>query len=382
VNSREPPYNPGYGVDPPVLAGRGDLLAETMRALLTGPRHTYFGRAVVGDRGVGKTVLLNELERKVDHELGWSVVTHQATPGSTFVAPLVDRLIESVGSKWSRTGRAFKALEKDVSVSANLLVVQAGATLHTGGKAGAAPAIALEKIFRSVGNFAQERQSGVLITIDEAQVIPRTPDLATLGAALQLVVKRARLPVAVVLAGLPSLRQNFRGVGTFLERLDVVGLSYLSADATYRALAQPAAAEGVIFDADAIEFLVRESDGYPYFVQLLGFHTWEAAPDGQRIRLSAARDGAVRATEKLDATFQARWDALSELERKYVMAVSDGGVGRASSGDIHTALERSAQQLSSTRQALISDHGLVRSSGRGEMEVTLPRFARWVAKLA
>jgi hypothetical protein len=330
---------------------------------------------------VGKTVLLNELERRVDRVLGWSIVTHQATPGSTFAQPLVERLMESVGSTWRKSGRAFKTLERDLSVSVNLLVVQAGAALHAGGKAIAEPAIALERIFRSVGTFAQEHNSGVLITIDEAQVIQKTPDLAALGAALQMVVKRARLPISVILAGLPSLRQNFRGVGTFLERLDVVGLGYLSAEATYRALAQPAADEGVTFDSDAIDFLVGESDGYPYLVQLLGFHTWKAAPDGRRISLSAARDGAARATEKMDATFQARWDALSDLERKYVSAVANGGIGRASSADVHAALGRKAQQLSTTRQALISDHGLVRSAGRGEIEVSLPRFAQWVAKL-
>lgn len=351
MNSSEPPYNPGYGIDPPVLAGREDLLAETMRALETGPRHAYFGRGIVGDRGVGKTVLLNELERRVDRELGWSIVTHQATPGSTFVQPLVERLMESVGS----TGKKSEAI--------------------------AEPAIALERILRSVGTFAREHNSGVLITIDEAQVIKKTPDLAALGASLQLVVKRSQLPVSVILAGLPSLRQSFRGVGTFLERLDVVGLAYLSAEATYRALAQPAADEGVTFDADAIDFLTEESDGYPYLVQLLGFHTWKAAPDGRRISLAAARDGAARATEKMDATFQARWDALSDLERRYVAAVANGGIGRASSADVHAALGRKAGQLSTTRQALISDHGLVRSAGRGELEVSLPRFAPWVAKL-
>ena len=61
MNTGEPPYHPGYGVDPPLLAGREELIAETMSALRAGPRHQSFGLGFVGDRGVGKTALLNEM---------------------------------------------------------------------------------------------------------------------------------------------------------------------------------------------------------------------------------------------------------------------------------------------------------------------------------
>jgi hypothetical protein len=53
------PYHPGFGVDPPVLAGRDLQLSAILSALRSGAQAPGFCQAILGDRGIGKTVLLD-----------------------------------------------------------------------------------------------------------------------------------------------------------------------------------------------------------------------------------------------------------------------------------------------------------------------------------
>ena len=258
--------------------------------------------ALIGDRGVGKTVVLNKVQKAVHDDLRWPVVAMQAVPQGGLLLPMAESIRHEAGSTWQRAGALVKVLDKEISVSANLLVVQARAKVKSGAAPPAASVAALERIFRAVGEAAQKRNVGVLITVDEAHVIPKTPDLAVLGAAIQLVTKRRQLPVAVLLAGLPELRRRFRGVGTFLERVEVREIGNLSRESTAYALVAPAAERGVSFEADALHLLLDRSGGYPYLVQLLGYRAWEAAGRRRQITLADAESGAQVAQREMDGT--------------------------------------------------------------------------------
>lgn len=379
MNASEPPYHPGYGVDPPLLAGRDDLIADALDALRAGPRHPSFGQGLVGDRGVGKTALLNEIERRTKKELGWLVVAHQAIPGEDLLPGLVERLIDAAGSGWQRAGRLVREMDKELAISANLLVVQATARARTSAGRSTSASLALERLLRRTGDFATSRRSGVLVTIDEAHVV-RKPELAVLAACLQVVVKRAALPIAVVLAGLPEFRQASHGAGTFFERMPIADVGYLSGESTRYALVKPAADAGVAFEDEALEILVEESSGYPYLVQLLGFETWRAAKGSRSITAEHAALGTASALAQMDGLFQARWDGLSNLERAYVHAVASLDVrGPVAVSDVQDVLRRSSRQLATTRAALIGEHHLLVPVRYGELRFALPRFGKWVA---
>jgi len=153
-------------VDPPVLAGRDGQLAGILAALRAGPQAPGFCQAILGDRGIGKTVLLNEIERRVSAELGWPVLSHQATPDGDLVGSLVDKLPDAATRAWSRTGRFLRDLDKELTVTANLGVVRADAKLTASRSARAIPADRLERLLRTAGEFARSRRSGLLITVD------------------------------------------------------------------------------------------------------------------------------------------------------------------------------------------------------------------------
>ena len=116
------PYHPSFGADPPVLAA-------VLDALRAGPQAPGFCQAILGDRGFGKTVLLNEIERRVSADLGWPVLSHQSTPDGDLVESLVHKLPDAATRAWSRTGRFLRDLDKELTASANFGVLRADAKL-------------------------------------------------------------------------------------------------------------------------------------------------------------------------------------------------------------------------------------------------------------
>ena len=61
------PFNPGAGVSPPALARRAEVLEQAITALerIKRGRHAK-SLLILGLRGVGKTVLLNQIKREAE----------------------------------------------------------------------------------------------------------------------------------------------------------------------------------------------------------------------------------------------------------------------------------------------------------------------------
>jgi len=123
----DPPYTPGFGRRPPVVAGRDGLVDDVARVLEAGPEHPRFCRAILGSRGTGKTVLLDVFGEVAAKELGWAVLHVQALPEESLVAVLLQRIPESV-RPWERFGRGSKELQAQLSVA----VGSARATVERG----------------------------------------------------------------------------------------------------------------------------------------------------------------------------------------------------------------------------------------------------------
>ena len=296
-----PPYTPGFGRRPPVVAGRDALVDDVARVLEVGPEHPRFCRALLGSRGTGKTVLLDVIGEIASKELGWAVLHVQAMQEESLVAVLLQRIPEAV-KPWGRLGGGSKELQAQLSVGVNSAkAVERGHTVGTGGVAAA-----FEDALEHVGSFAARHGTGLLVSVDEAQMAPQE-DFSALARALQTVVARRLQPVAVVFGGLETFRERLAGAGTYASRLPIEELGNLEPSAARLALVEPAARRHVAWEDDALSLLVRRSGGHPYYVQLFGWHAWEAALGEATITLAHAESGLRSARAGLAGQYEVAW---------------------------------------------------------------------------
>ncbi|MGH9124587.1 MAG: hypothetical protein ACRDZ8_07655 [Acidimicrobiales bacterium] len=95
-------------------------------------------------------------------------------------------------------------------------------------------------------------------------------------------------------------------------------LGYLSEEATRLALAQPITTGGATITAGALAAAARATRGYPYFVQLYGYHCWRLAGGGA-INETHLEFAAEAVTADVAANlYQPRLAQLSPLERAYL----------------------------------------------------------------
>src|SRR5436853_6615532 len=90
------PYSPGAGSPPPELVGRDPIIEQARillgRVKLKRPEKSML---LTGLRGVGKTVLLNEIERlaKAEAYRTISIEAHEDKPLGTLLAPYLRSLL-------------------------------------------------------------------------------------------------------------------------------------------------------------------------------------------------------------------------------------------------------------------------------------------------
>jgi hypothetical protein len=97
----------------------------------------------------------------------------------------------------------------------------------------------------------------------------------------------------------------------------------LRGTAASEALTKPATDDGVEWEEPAAALIVKESAGYPCFLQQFGQDTRNAAT-GPKITYDDARLGAANGRAALDSGFfRARWDRATRAEQNYLRAMAE-----------------------------------------------------------
>ncbi len=382
------PYAPGAGSPPPELAGR-DELRETVRIAFERVR---IGRPtksalLVGLRGVGKTVLLDQMRADADAS-GINTLWVEAPENRSLPAILAPQLRTAL-LKLSRNERAkvlaTRALRGLAGFAGALKVkyqdIEVGLDFEP------EPGLAdngdleqdLQALLEATGLAAKAGQTALVLFIDELQYVEEA-ELAALITALHRTSQR-RLPVVLVGAGLPQLPGRMGRAKSYAERLfEFREVGPLPPEAARFAIEKPAEAEGVKINADALQRIISETHGYPYFLQEWGKHAWDVADDSP-ITLEDVEIASTAAVAALDASFfRVRFDRLTPLEKRYLRAMAEKGPGPHRSGEIAELLDREVTSLAPTRGQLIAK-GMVWSPSHGDTAFTVPLFDEFMRRI-
>lgn len=382
------PYAPGAGTPPPELVGRDDLRAAALVAIeRTRRKHATKSLLLVGLRGVGKTVLLDDI-RTTAIAKGIETLRIEAPEGRSLPAILAPQL-RQVLLKLSRTESAKDVAHRGLRALAGF----AGALklkyrdIEVGLDFPSEPGLAdngdlehdLADLLETVGLAAEAAGTAVVAFIDELQYV-KEPELAALIMSLHRCAQR-QLPILMIGAGLPQLRGRMGQAKSYAERLfEFPSVGPLPAHEATLAITRPARNEGVDFQLDAVDLIVRETKGYPYFLQEWGKHAWEVALRSP-ITAEDVRRASTSAVAALDASFfRVRFDRLTPAEKRYLRAMAELGPGPHRSGDIADALNRQVTSLGPTRSKLI-EKGMIWSPSHGDTAFTVPLFDEYMKRI-
>ena len=290
------PFQPGPGKLPPYLAGR-----ESEQALFRG-----WGAAVAqggpapapvilyGPRGNGKTALLAWMQQHLEAVPGVDVVEMTSAEIET-PAQLADQLLPPA---------RLRAL-----APAELSLV--GLTWRPGDDR--PPLTARQTLTLRVS------KRPLVLLLDEAHSLDRGVGRALLHAGQQV---GRRHPFFLVLAGTPDLEDRLSEMeASFWGRAEQIRVNRLDPAAAAAAIERPLQDEGMSIETAALDRILSESHGYPFFLQLWGRFVWEcAATQGRRLITTDDVEAAAPEFERRRGDYYRQ--RYEELEKRQLLAAA------------------------------------------------------------
>lgn len=381
------PFSPGAGSPPPELVGRDEIL-EKSKVLLG---RVLQGRSeksllLVGLRGVGKTVLLNEIEH-MSKDAGYHTIAVEAHEDKSIAALLTPHLrrllfeLDRMAGLSEKVRRGLGVLKSFVSG----IKVKVGETefgLDIEPERGTADSgdleVDLANLFIAVAEAAQDRKTAVALLIDEIQYLSEE-ELSALIMAMHKMQQR-RLPLVLLGAGLPILTRLAGESKSYAERLfEFPMIGPLSSSDAVKALQDPVVRAHIRFSHDAVQEIIRLTQGYPYFIQEWGYQAWNHAGRSP-ISLTDVQKATATVVKRLDQNFfRVRFDRLTPREKEYLRAMAHLGPGAQRSSDIAEVLGVTVNSLGPMRAKLINK-GMIYSPAYGDMAFTVPLFDEFMRR--
>jgi len=324
-------YTPGHGAYPPVLAGRErervsfvGLLRDLARKRHGPPRDFV----LYGPRGVGKTALLEEVARIAAQLNAEPVPKHGEKPAAVRVVRLVPDLfdVQAWPDLWDAfaegladANKGFDAIRAELAAWRLAEISMHGPVFRRReDKRG----VTLRTLLRRA-----LREGPLVLCIDEAHELDAHTAHVLLNAAQAL---RQHEPLLVVYAGTPGLPDflSAEARASHIERAEEIPLGRLSKAAAWEAFAAPLIERKVCIkeENEARTTIWETTQGYPYFIQLLGEACWEVLARREEPTLSP---GLLRElsgkqtvfTDRKEAFYARRVSELTPLGLRQVAAV-------------------------------------------------------------
>ena len=359
------PFVPTFGASPPLLVGRDKVIARLDAAFQHGPTHPDYTLLLTGPRGSGKTVMLNSAEA-VARDIGWSVVSVSASSGRAR-----SELLSILADSFADDGSKFRL--------ASVQVLGVGGSVERDRPPSADSPPLMRPALAKAADHMAEQGAGLLVTIDELQA-GGPAEMREFATALQHITRRELRPLAFVGAALPEVEDTLLvdpGM-TFFQRCTRARLDALSVDDTRLAIEGPISDSGGRIDADALDVAVKSAAGYPFMVQLVGFHSWDICDDPSAgITRNDVEAGVIEASAVLvDQIVRPVWNGLSTVDRAFLVAMSQDD-GSSHVADIARRLGKDGNYVNYYRGRLLRA-GAVATGGRGKLRFAHPVMRHWL----
>lgn len=388
MNKVKNPFAPGAGTPPPALVGRQEIIDEasvTLDRIKEGrPAKSFL---LIGLRGVGKTVLLNEIQNLAE-EKGYKTVFIEALEAKklpNLLLPHLRQLLyfldrhEKTNEYVKRALRVLRAFVDSVKVKYQDIELTLDVDPETGTADSGDLELDLPPLLVAITEAAQSRHIAITLIIDEMQYLDEEELSALIMSAHKIAQKQ--LPLVLIGAGLPQLVGKTGKSKSYAERLfNFPTIGPLSESETIHALQEPVKKEGVAFTKDALTTLFDTTQGYPYFLQEWGYHTWNLAnisPISQDVVQAAKSIVEVKLDEGF---FRVRFDRLTPREKDYLRAAAELGPGPHRSGDIADQLGIKVESAAPLRSGLIRK-GMIYSPSHGDTAFTVPLFDEYMKRM-
>lgn len=355
------PFTPTFGIVPPFMAGREELVESLSCAFANGLGDPNLCTIVSGARGTGKTALLSFVSQEAASQ-GWVVARTTAAEGM-----LDDILQQTVHNASDFLQKAGGRKLKGVTIGQFVGIEWDNDTPVVGNWRTQMNAV-LEQL--------SEQDIGLLITVDEVKA--NIDDMKQLARVYQHFVTEGRR-VGLLMAGLPhNVSRLLRDDDvSFLRRSRKHSLGRISDSEIRTAFALTVEEGGKSIDSDALGEAVHAIDGFPYMMQLVGYYSWSEARKCETLSRCDVLSGIQLARrEMVQGVLEYTYMDLSKGDKKFLAAMIDGGQD-VSLATIAERMNVKSNYASQYKRRLL-EQGVIGEHHKGYVRFELPAFREYL----
>jgi len=356
------PFTPAFGSEPVILAGRDNILEDVLGGLRNGPGDPNRATILIGPRGSGKTVLLARIANEA-LKTGWVTARVTASEG----------MLDSIVEQTYKNSKNFLPKKSKTRLT-ELHAFGIGFSIESVKENKPSWRLQMTEILELLDEF----QVGLLITVDEIDT--KQDEMVALVRDFQHFVTEKR-EIALLMAGLPGKTlQMFQDKSiSFVRRAFQHYLDSIPLSDVEMAIQKTIEVSGRTIDTDALDTASSFTKGFPFLIQLIGYHMWRQSPEEKCISLSDVEKGMKSANEYmermiLDTTLK----DLSDKDIAFLLAmIKDPDISRIS--DIIKRMNVAASAAGQYRLRLIRQ-GIIEEYGRGKVRFAMPLLREYLKK--
>lgn len=355
------PFNPSFGTVPSVFLDRNSLSQKVITELNNG-NSPFQTSLIYGQRGTGKTTLMTDVANELEKDSKWQVVN------LVLDDDLLDSLITQLQEKLISL-RLFNELDLKIEFKG----IQVNTSMGKNSKEAGFQTI----LHRLLKKFTQKGIK-ILITIDEVKA---TPLLRKLVSCYQIML-RDNLNVTLLMAGLPENISEIQNddVLTFLLRANRITLKPLDVESIKNSYSHIFKEAGYQLDLPTVLYMTKQTKGFAYAFQLLGYWVWKAANE-QKDNLITKETITTILDQYISDLFRnvyyKVYHEMTEKERQFVQAMVKIGKPKVKAQEIGQEMKKQPGYISVYRRKLIDDQ-IITPASYGYVQFMLPFFDRFI----